>query len=167
MRIFLVGYMGSGKSTLGRTVAHKLGLDFVDMDRYIEWKKGKSVPSIFAEEGEAGFRKIEKQALKALSLRKNIVISTGGGTPCYFDNMDFMNSCGITVYLNVPPEELAERLSTAKKERPLIKNKGMDELTAFIKEGLEIRHKYYSKSHIVLEGPEITTDEIIDKLYGL
>ncbi len=91
MRIFLIGYMGSGKSTLGRRLAKHLNLQFVDMDHYIEERNYKTIPQIFAEEGEAEFRKKERKALEELSEFTNIIIATGGGAPCFFDNIDIMN----------------------------------------------------------------------------
>lgn len=145
-RIFLVGYMGAGKTTLGRALAKTLGLQFVDLDCYIEERYHKTISQIFADKGENGFRELEKRMLHEAGEFENVVISTGGGTPCFFDNMDYMNSQGTTVYLDVPVERLFIRLSIARHKRPLIKEKNNEELRAFISEQLEKREGYYRKA---------------------
>ncbi len=145
-RIFLVGYMGAGKTTLGRALAKTLGLQFVDLDCYIEERYHKTISQIFADKGENGFRELEKRMLHEAGEFENVVISTGGGTPCFFDNMDYMNSQGTTVYLDVPVERLFIRLSIARHKRPLIKEKNDEELRAFISEQLEKREGYYRKA---------------------
>lgn len=145
-RIFLVGYMGAGKTTLGRALAKTLGLQFVDLDCYIEERYHKTIPQIFADKGENGFRELEKRMLHEAGEFENVVISTGGGTPCFFDNMDYMNSQGTTVYLDVPVERLFIRLSIARHKRPLIKEKNDEELRVFISEQLEKREGYYRKA---------------------
>jgi len=104
MRIYLIGYMGSGKSTLGKKLAKHARLQFIDMDHYIEKRNCKTVPQIFAEEGEAEFRKKERNALEELSAFSDVVIATGGGAPCFFDNVDLMNRTGKTIYLNIDPK---------------------------------------------------------------
>lgn len=145
-RIFLVGYMGAGKTTLGRALAKTLGLQFVDLDCYIEERYHKTISQIFADKGENGFRELEKRMLHEAGEFENVVISTGGGTPCFFDNMDYMKSQGTTVYLDVPVERLFIRLSIARHKRPLIKEKNDEELRAFISEQLEKREGYYRKA---------------------
>ena len=145
-RIFLVGYMGAGKTTLGRALAKELGIQFIDLDGYIEERLCKSVSQIFAEKGEESFREIERRMLHEAGEFENVVISTGGGTPCFFDNIDFMNSMGTTVYLQVPLERLFVRLSIARKQRPLIKDKNDDELRLFIAEQIAKREPHYSKA---------------------
>lgn len=152
--------MGSGKTTLGRPLARKLGLAFADMDAYIEQSWGMSVGELFERGGEDGFREIERQALKVLCGKDDIVVSAGGGTPCFFDNMDRMNRCGTTVYLKLSPEDLCSRLRRAKRERPLIRDKSESQLTDYIRRSLAVREPYYSKSHITLEGPDITVEEV-------
>ena len=121
MRIYLIGYMGSGKSHLGRNFSKHLGVQFVDMDNFIEERNYKTIPQIFAEEGEAEFRKKERKVLEELSEFSDIVIATGGGAPCFFDNIDLMNNSGITIYLNIDPKIIAHRVIDSKIERPLIK----------------------------------------------
>ncbi len=161
MRIFLIGYMGSGKSTLGKRLAEHLNLQFVDMDHYIEERNYKTIPRIFEEEGEAEFRKKERKALEELSEFTEIVIATGGGAPCFFDNVDVMNKSGKTIYLNINPEILAERLMSSKTERPLIKGKSREELIAFIDETLKKRHEFYSQAHYQITEPDVDLDELM------
>jgi len=160
MRIYLIGYMGSGKSHLGWKLANHLGVQFVDMDNYIEERNCKTIPQIFAEEGEAEFRNKERKALEELSEFTDIVIATGGGAPCFFDNMDLMNETGQTIYLNIDPTILADRLMKSKNERPLIKGKSREELVAFIDETLHVRDNFYSKAKHQITQPDIDLDEL-------
>ena len=145
-RIFLIGYMGAGKTTLGRALAKELNIQFIDLDNYIEERLCKSVSQIFAEKGETGFRDIERRMLHEAGEFENVIISTGGGTPCFFDNIEYMNAQGTTVYLDVPVERLHIRLSIAKAKRPLIKDKNDEELMAFITEQLAKRAPHYCKA---------------------
>lgn len=166
MRIYLIGYMGSGKSTLGRRLSKHLDLQFVDMDHYIEERNCKTVPQIFAEEGEAEFRKKERKALEELAEFTHIVIATGGGAPCFFDNIDLMNKSGKTVYLNINPKILADRLLTSKTERPLIKGKSRDELVTFIDETLRKRNEFYLQAQYQITEPDIDL-EVVEKMIGV
>ena len=145
-RIFLIGYMGAGKTTLGRALAKELNIQFIDLDSYIEERLCKSVSQIFAEKGEAGFRDIERRMLHEAGEFENVIISTGGGTPCFFDNIEYMNGQGTTVFLDVPIDRLFIRLSIARKKRPLIMNKSDEELRCFITEQLGKRLPHYSKA---------------------
>ena len=146
IRIFLVGYMGAGKTTLGRALAKELGIQFVDLDSYIEGRLCKSISQIFSEKGEEEFREIERRMLHEAGEFEDVIISTGGGTPCFFDNIDYMNNQGTTVFLDVPVERLFIRLSIARKKRPLIMNKSDEELRSFIIEQLAKREPHYSKA---------------------
>ena len=160
MRIYLIGYMGSGKSHLGWKLANHLGVQFVDMDNYIEERNCKTIPQIFAEEGEAEFRKIERKALEELSEFTDLVTATGGGAPCFFDNIDLMNETGKTIYLNIDPEILANRLLKSKTERPLIKGKSREELVEFIDETLKKRNQFYSQAIYQITEPDIDLEEL-------
>ena len=144
--------MGSGKSTAGKKLASLLGWSFIDLDRKIEEHAGKTIPEIFSENGEEYFRNLEAQLLKSLKSCTNTLISTGGGTPCYKDNMDFMLQTGLTIYLKLTPEELKSRLSGSKGERPLIKDIDKDNLLSFIVEKLADREKWYDRSEIIVTG---------------
>lgn len=161
MRIYLIGYMGSGKSTLGKKLAKHAGLQFIDMDHYIEKRNCKTVPQLFAEEGEAEFRKKERKALEELSEFSDVVIATGGGAPCFFDNVDLMNRTGKTIYLNIDPKILASRLLKSKTERPLIKGKSKKELVGFIDETLRKRNEFYAQAHYQITQPDVNLDEVM------
>ena len=165
MRIYLVGYMGCGKSTIGRKVAEKLGISFVDLDKYIEERYFKSVPAIFAEEGEERFREKERISLLEVSQFENVVVGTGGGAPCFFDNMEVMNNNGVTVYIAPDTEVLAARLLKSKTERPLIVGKSHEELISFINTALLKRAPFYEKAKIIIRGennldPQLVIDKI-------
>lgn len=164
MRIYLIGYMGSGKSTLGRRLAEHAGLQFVDMDHYIEQRNCKTIPQIFAEEGETEFRNKERKALEEVSAFSDVVIATGGGAPCFFDNIDFMNRTGKTIFLNIDPDILAARLMQSKTERPLIKGKSKEELVQFIDETLKIRNRFYSRAHFQITQPDIDLYDVMQML---
>lgn len=145
-RILIIGYMGAGKTTLGKVLAESLGLPFYDLDWYIESRMMKTVPQLFAERGEEGFRKVEHNMLHEVAEFEDVVISCGGGTPCFYDNMEYMNAQGDTVYLKASPEVLYAHLQIGKVERPLLKNKTREEMQAFIQEQLAEREKYYTKA---------------------
>ena len=145
-RIFLIGYMGAGKTTLGRALAKDMDMQFIDMDSYIETRFCKTISSIFAEKGEEGFREIERRILHEVGEFEDVIISTGGGTPCFFDNVEYMNGQGPTVFLDVPEERLFIRLSIARNNRPLIKEKNDEELKGFIAEQLGKRRPHYEKA---------------------
>ena len=157
-RLILIGFMGSGKTTLGRALAKALGLTFIDLDNYIELRRCKSINSIFEESGEDGFRTIERNLLHEVCEFEDVVISAGGGTPCFFDNIDYMNLQGITVYLQVHNERLLERLRIAKSRRPLLKDKNDEEIKVFIEEQLARREQFYLKADHIF-----TADRLEDK----
>lgn len=164
-RIFLIGYMGSGKTTIGKLLAARLGYSFVDMDKHIEEKEFKSVSQIFAEKGEAEFRLIEQKCLHEVAEFENIVISTGGGAPCFFDNIRFMNAHGTTIYLKLSAAELADRLESSRaNKRPLLAERKGEELQQFIAEGLAKREPFYEQAAYPVSGD---IDEIVDKICKL
>lgn len=154
MRIYLVGYMGCGKSTLGLNLAKSLGLSFIDLDKYIEERNCRTVPQLFEELGESGFRNKERQALEEVSQFSDVVIATGGGAPCFFDNMELMNATGITLFMDIDPAILAERLLKSKTDRPLIRGKNREQLVHFITETLQKRVPFYSKAQIRITRPD-------------
>ena len=160
MRIYLIGYMGCGKTTLGRRLSTHLGLQFVDMDHYIEERNYKTISQIFEEEGEPEFRKKERKALEELSEFTDIVIATGGGAPCFFDNIGMMNHTGETIYLNIDPVILADRLLKSKTERPLIRGKSRKELVTFIDETLNKRNEFYTQAKYQITQPDMDLEEI-------
>lgn len=149
-RIILTGYMGAGKTTVGKALAKEAGLQFYDLDWYIESRMHKTVPAIFAERGEEGFRKIEYNMLHEVAEFEDVIISCGGGTPCFFDNMEYMNNQAQVVYLKASPEVLHKHLMMGKTERPLIKDKTPEELITFITEQLDRREPFYSKARYTL-----------------
>ncbi len=150
-RIFLIGYMGAGKTTVGKALAKATGLQFYDLDWYIEGRLRKTVAQIFAERGEEGFREAERRLLHEAAEFEDVVISCGGGTPCFYDNIDYMGSQGQVVYLKASPEVLCRHLRMGKTERPLIKGKSPGELARFIGEQLERRKPFYEKAAYTLD----------------
>ncbi len=152
VRIFLVGYMGAGKTTLGKAFARKTGMPFVDLDWYIEERFHKTVIDLFSERGENRFRVLEQNMLHEVGEFENVIISTGGGTPCFFDNMDYMNRQGQTVFLNVGIDVLFKRLRVATQQRPVLRGKSDDELRSFIESALADRIPYYSQARYKFEA---------------
>lgn len=150
-RIFLIGYMGAGKTTIGKALSKELGISFYDLDWYIESRRHRTIPQLFEELGEEGFRKIEHNMLHEVAEFEDVLVSCGGGTPCFFDNIDYMNRQGQVVYLRCEPEVLHEHLLMAKTERPLLKDKSPEELIAFIKEQVKKREPYYQKAQYTLD----------------
>ncbi len=149
--IFLIGFMGSGKSFIGKKLADKMQMPFCDMDEWIERSEKRSIKDIFAREGETYFRALEKKYLRTFGQVQELIIATGGGTPCFFNNMDYMNKKGLTIYLKTNPELLAERLLTEKDHRPLVANLNQTELLDFIKKKLKERSSYYDQAAISVE----------------
>ena len=143
IRIFLTGYMGAGKTTLGKAFARELNVPFIDLDWYIEERFHKSIRELFVERGEASFRELERNMLHEVSEFEDVIISTGGGTPCFFDNMDYMNGRWQTVFLDVHPDILFNRLRVATHQRPILQGKTDGELRAFIADALEKRAPFY------------------------
>ena len=141
IRIFLTGYMGAGKTTLGKAFARELNVPFIDLDWYIEERFHKSIRELFAERGEASFRELERSMLHEVSEFEDVIVSTGGGTPCFFDNMDYMNRHGQTVFLDVHPDILFNRLRVATRQ-----GKTDEELRSFIVEALDKRAPFYSQA---------------------
>ena len=143
--------MGSGKTTVGKALAKATGLMFYDLDWYIESRMHTTVSKLFSERGEEAFRKIEYNMLHEVAEFEDVIISCGGGTPCFFDNMDYLNQQGDVVYLKATPEVLYKHLLMAKVERPLLKGKSPEELIAYITEHLKERAPFYEKARHTLD----------------
>ncbi len=153
--IFIIGYMASGKTTFGRALARELKREFFDLDFYIEQRFRKTIREIFAEKGEDGFRQIERDMLREVGEFDNAIISCGGGTPCFFDNMDFMRERGFTVRLATPAERIVERLVRNNSKRPLMAGKSREEIEKTVAEGLAAREPFYSKAEISFCGSRL------------
>lgn len=165
IRIFLIGYMGSGKTTTGKILAEKLGCTFVDMDLHIEQKYHKTVSQIFEEQGQEKFRLLEQQCLHEVAQFENAVIATGGGAPCFFDNMDYMNAHGATVYLKLTPEQLCNRLESSRAgKRPLLAERKGEALRLFIAEGLALREPFYSRAQFTVDSDDA---QVVAKICNL
>jgi shikimate kinase len=150
--VYIIGFMGSGKSTVGKKLAASMGWNFIDLDRKIEERAGKTIPQIFSQDGEDHFREIESDVLRSMNSMTETVISTGGGTPCHGNNLEFMLETGLVVYLKMTPAQLANRLLGSTGERPLIKNIPDDQLFDFIEKKLAVREKWYTRANIIIEG---------------
>ena len=150
-RIIIIGYMGAGKTTVGKALSKQLNMPFYDLDWYIESRMRKTVKEIFDERGEEGFRIIEHNLLHEVAEFEDVIISCGGGVPCFYDNMDYMNQKGDTVYLKATPEVLYGHLKMGKSVRPLLQNKTSEEVKEFIKEQLQVREPFYSKAKYTLD----------------
>lgn len=159
-KFFLIGYMGSGKSTAGEKLAAKLNYDFIDLDKFIESEYKQTIPEIFATKGEKEFRAMEHNALKKLIEKDNLVIACGGGTPCYYENIDLMNKNGVTVYLKMSVDTLVSRLINAKVKRPLIENKTEKELRTFVNRQLEKREDIYHQAQYTVKGKDLDINEL-------
>lgn len=159
-KIFLTGYMGSGKSSTGATLASQLGYEFIDLDKFIEQEYKMTIPEIFSSKGEKEFRAMEHNALKKIIERKKIVVACGGGTPCYYGNMELMNNNGTTVYLKMSVDSLVNRLMNAKEKRPLIANKDEKQLKEFVSRQLEKREDTYHQAQYTVKAKDLNVDEL-------
>jgi len=164
MHLFLIGFMGCGKTTLGKKLAAKLGFPFIDLDHVFEQQAGMTIGEYFTINGEDAFRLLESQILKQTDYSQNTIISTGGGLPCFFDNMDWMNAHGKTLYIKLSPKTLASRLENEKIHRPLLREKHGQFLIDFIGEKLLERELYYGKASIIADGLSLTAEKVIEVL---
>ena len=155
--IFLIGYMGSGKTTLGKALAKHLCKEFIALDTYIECRFHASVKQLFAQRGEEGFRDLERRMLHEIADFEDVIVACGGGTPCYFDNMDYIVGHGFAIYLTTSPERLALRLALpgSRAKRPLIAQKTDEELIAFVNEALAKREPFYSRAQLTFDSTHI------------
>jgi shikimate kinase len=152
MRLYLVGFMGSGKTTLGKWLAEGLNCHFIDLDAQIEISEQQSISEIFEQKGEPYFREVEAKALRETHILEKTIIATGGGAPCFHQNMDWMNENGITLYLSVSAAQLAERLYPEREKRPLLAHLDMLQLLDFIANKLNERSFFYEKAHLELRA---------------
>lgn len=160
MKIVLLGYMGSGKTAMGRVLNRQLGLRSIDLDSYIEQTEEMSVPEIFRRYGEGGFREIESYHLRQIMENDdNFVLSLGGGTPCFLNNMDYLGGKCTTVYLSASPIILAERLACSTTKRPLLKGKTGDELLEYVRQSLALREPHYKRADHELSVETLSVDE--------
>lgn len=164
MLIFLLGYMGCGKTSIGKKLAKKLNFQFVDLDKLIETQEKKTTKQIFEEKGENYFRETETKMLEKTFGLKNTIVATGGGTPCFFQNIENINKNGISVFIDMPAKALEYRLKNTKNKRPLLLNLEEDEYLPFIEKQLSERLFFYSKAHITINGLSINWEVLKSKL---
>ncbi|MFO7755920.1 MAG: shikimate kinase [Bacteroidales bacterium] len=162
MTVYMIGFMGSGKSTLGKRLASTAGWEFYDLDSRIEEMEGRTVTDIFETCGEDYFREAEATALKNMPDKEDMVIACGGGSPCYKDNMDFMNKTGVTVYLKLEVTTLVQRLMNAKKNRPLVRGMEQGELLKYIERTLAEREKWYNRSRLIVDGMKAEPGRLLE-----
>lgn len=164
MEISLIGYMGAGKTTIGQFLSNKLNLPLIDLDNFIEEKESMPISDIFKNKGEIYFRKKENQYLKELLEKENFILSTGGGTPVFYDNMDLINNSTIAFYLQNSPVGLAERLAKEKSKRPLISHLKDEDLIEFIAKHLFERNPFYQKAKHTIFSQNKSVEEISDEI---
>ena len=162
-RVILIGYMGAGKTTVGKDLAKKLGCSFYDLDWYIETRMRKKVKQIFDERGEEGFRKIEHNMLHEVAEFEDVVLACGGGTPCFYDNMQYMLGQGDVVYLRGTPEVLFRHLKMGKGVRPLLLGKTDEELMEYIRENVKKREEYYMQATHIIDIPCMENDDKVNE----
>jgi shikimate kinase len=164
--IFFIGFMGCGKTTWSRKLAAHLGYDFIDLDHLLEEQAGMTIAEYFATHGEDSFRILESEVLKQTPYTQNTVVSTGGGLPCFFDNMEWMNAHGKTVYIKLSPKTLVDRLERSKNKRPLLREKQGEELLAFITERLAEREVFYLQASYIANGISLSVDGLEELIRG-
>ena len=169
MKVVLIGYMASGKSSVGRLLAKELSVEFIDLDAYIEKEQQKSIDAIFSEKGEIFFRKLENEMLqKVLKEHESILLSTGGGTPCYANNIEtILNNSDHSIYLQLSVSCLVERISSEKDQRPLVKDIKDDELPEFVGKHLFERRQYYEQAKHIVGNEKKTLEEVVAEIKGL
>jgi shikimate kinase len=164
VRYFIIGYKSSGKTTIGKKLAGKLKLKFIDLDDVIEKMEGKSIPELYIQEGDAGFRVIEWKALRNIVNEDNLVVSTGGGAPCHCDNMNLMEKYGDIIYLNLDNDTLVSRLKLATKDRPIVLNKTDEQLRQYVSELRDRCEHHYKRAKFIIDGKNLNVESIIKVL---
>jgi shikimate kinase len=159
-KIFLVGFMGSGKTHWGRIWAANEGLSFFDLDEIIDTTFGRTITEIFEKKGEEKFREIERYQLRKFEYKKNFLLACGGGTPCFSDNMEWMKNNGTVVYLKAKAKVILDQVMHETEERPLLKKVNPSELLFFIEKKLKEREPYYSMAHIIATNDQLSPDFI-------
>ena len=169
MVIFLIGYAGSGKSSMGKRLARRLGLRLIDTDKVVEQNEGASVADIFYFGGESYFRSAERRAVEqVVTENEECIIATGGGLPVWEDNMEWLNSHGVTIYLKRDAESILRRLSAyGREKRPMFRGKSDEELLQFMHEHLAEREPLYLKADIVIDCDQMSDWELADRLYDI
>ncbi len=164
MKVYLMGFMGAGKTYWGEKLSHSLQLKLFDLDREIVKREKANIPAIFEQYGESHFRSLEHKYLKILSEEDDVVIACGGGTPCFSDNMSLMNQKGLTVWLNVPIEVMVSRLKNNKCKRPLIAGKDEEQLYTFVQNKLKERTRFYKQAHLIVNPIQYTLESLTKKI---
>ncbi len=168
MKFFLVGFMGSGKTNIGKRLATLLGYSFIDLDQLLEERLNTTVSEYFEREGEAAFRTKENELLNEIANSSEaVILSTGGGAPCFFDAMETMNSHGCTIYIQVTPEGLYNRLKHASKSRPLLKGRAEKDLQSYIQQLLQKREQFYKQAQLTIDGESTNADRLANQLSQL
>jgi shikimate kinase len=166
MKIFLIGFMGSGKTHWGQLLSHKLSIPFFDMDEQVVSHEGKSIVEIFAEKGEEHFRLLEKDVLHIITeSHDNFVMACGGGLPCYFNNIDYMNQSGTTVWINTPVDTIFQRLIREKENRPLIKGLTDEQLKSYISKKFADRRIYYEQADVMMDEEPVQLEKLVEKIF--
>ena len=166
MKIFLIGFMGSGKTHWGQLLSQKLSIPFFDMDEQVVSHEGKSIVEIFSEKGEEYFRLLEKDVLHIITeSHDKFVMACGGGSPCYFNNIDYMNQSGTTVWINTPVDALFQRLITEKEKRPLIKGLTDEQLKSYISKKFADRRIYYEQADVMMDEEPVQLEKLVEKIF--
>jgi shikimate kinase len=164
MRYFIIGFKSSGKTTLGRKLAHRLNMDFIDLDHWIEKKEGINVPDLYSKIGDEEFRMKEWEALKEVILKEDAVISLGGGAPCHCDNMKLMEESGKVIYLRLDNDTLVSRLKSVVKNRPIVLNKTEEELREYVRDLKNRCEHHYLRANYIIDGKDLTIEKVLEIL---
>tara|TARA_R110000868_G_scaffold200317_3_gene447641 strand:- start:105 stop:611 length:507 start_codon:yes stop_codon:yes gene_type:complete len=162
--IFLIGFMASGKTSKGQKLARKLNIPFIDLDQKIEEKENKTISGIFQNNGEKYFRQVEAEVLRSIPKHEKAIVAVGGGTPCFHDNMEYINSVGTSIYLKRSESRILGRLRQSKQKRPLVANLSDLELKAFITERLLQRSAYYEKATVIFNADDNQLSDLVNDL---